>query len=71
MKQNLPRALELRNQKQFIMEGKLSFELMESKQKFETKGDHLPFKPGIQEMVYDWDKGFVVVILFLFILFCC
>lgn len=29
MKQNLPRALELRNQKQFIMEGKLSFELME------------------------------------------
>ena len=35
------------------MEGKLSFELMESKQKFETKGDHLPFKPGIQEMVYD------------------
>ena len=29
MKQNLPCALELRNQKQFIMEGKLSFELME------------------------------------------
>lgn len=69
MKQNLPCALELRNQMQFILEGELSCELMEVNRNLKQREIIYHLSLVFKKKVYDWDYGFVVVIVsFYFVL---